>query len=127
MIVTIPKILKGNYKVKLGYTCVNKNIGCILIKERYNMINKGDIVWNYDSFGNLQSRKVREVRVEVVEGLKKVYLVFDNGVILSENKVFSSKEECIRNSNKDNVDGLSSTSEEEEQTFHKKITDLLGL
>lgn len=57
----------------------------------------GDMVYGYDSYGNLQSVKVKRIELILKGGLREVpYVVFGTGFCLPEEMVFSSKEDCVQ-------------------------------
>lgn len=59
------------------------------------MFNVGDMVYGYDSYGNLQSGKVKRTELVIKGGLKEIpYVVFGDGFSLPEDRVFSSEKEC---------------------------------
>lgn len=57
----------------------------------------GDMVYGYDSYGNLQSGKVKRINLILKVGLREVpYVIFGTGFCLPEEMVFSSKEDCVQ-------------------------------
>lgn len=60
------------------------------------MIEIGEIVWGFDSYENLQTGAVKKIQeVHSTEG-KKVYVTFGSGFTFPIERVYDTREECIR-------------------------------
>lgn len=61
------------------------------------MVGIGDVVWGYDSYGNLWHGEVKDIRKShPVNGKEKSYVILKEGYALRSDYVFLSEEECVK-------------------------------
>ena len=61
-----------------------------------SQFEKGEVVWGFDNYENLQTGAIKKIEeVNTTEG-KKAYVTFGNGFVLPIERVYSTREECVR-------------------------------